>query len=159
VGILPLAEVKSFLFGHALVSLPFCAVAGIAAADAEAVEGLRQAAQDLGERLRVAHLELRHARPRSPGWPQQDSTRDFARLLRRRSKRTCSPSHASSAPWCERASATAGGADRTGRRRLLCSTLTTSTGTGHRRFPSDTLSAARDVRPGCRSAHRRRQHG
>ena len=37
-GVLPLAEMKSLLFGHALVSLPFCAVAGIAAADDEAVE-------------------------------------------------------------------------------------------------------------------------
>ena len=36
-GVLPLAEVKSLLFGHALVSLPFCAVAGVAASDAEAI--------------------------------------------------------------------------------------------------------------------------
>lgn len=71
-GILPLAEVKTLLFGHALVSLPFCALAGVAAADAEAAAALQQAAQALGERLKVQHLELRHSRPRVPGWPQQD---------------------------------------------------------------------------------------
>ena len=32
-GVLPLAEVKSLLFGHALVSTPFCVYGGILAAD------------------------------------------------------------------------------------------------------------------------------
>jgi FemAB-related protein (PEP-CTERM system-associated) len=80
-GILPLAEVKSLLFGHALVSLPFCAVAGVAAADAEAAAALQSAAQALGERLKVAHLELRHARQRAPGWPQQDLYAGFRKTL------------------------------------------------------------------------------
>src|SRR5260370_40934924 len=35
VGVLPLAEVKSRLFGHALVSLPFCVYGGPAANDPE----------------------------------------------------------------------------------------------------------------------------
>ena len=35
-GVLPLAEVKSILFGHALVSLPFCVYGGIAAASERA---------------------------------------------------------------------------------------------------------------------------
>ena len=35
VGVLPLAEVKSRLFGHALVSLPFCVYGGPAADDAD----------------------------------------------------------------------------------------------------------------------------
>src|SRR4051812_3076276 len=50
VGVLPLAEVKSMLFGHALVSLPFCAVAGVAASDAQAGAALHEAARSLGER-------------------------------------------------------------------------------------------------------------
>src|SRR5262252_2114030 len=37
VGVLPLAEVKSVLFGHALVSLPFAAYGGVAADDADVV--------------------------------------------------------------------------------------------------------------------------
>jgi FemAB-related protein (PEP-CTERM system-associated) len=81
VGILPLAEVRSLLFGNALVSLPFCAVAGIAAPDPEAASALQKAAQALGERLKVAHLELRHARPRTPGWPQQDLYAGFRKTL------------------------------------------------------------------------------
>ena len=81
VGILPLAEVKSLLFGHALVSLPFCAVAGIAASDAEAAAGLQEAAQALGGRLKVAHLELRHPRARASGWPQQDLYASFRKAL------------------------------------------------------------------------------
>lgn len=81
VGVLPLAQVKSFLFGHALVSLPFCAVAGIAAADAEAAQALQRAAQALGERLGVAHLELRHAEPRAAAWPRQDLYAGFRKRL------------------------------------------------------------------------------
>jgi len=30
-GVLPLTEVKSYLFGHSLVSLPFCVYGGVAA--------------------------------------------------------------------------------------------------------------------------------
>ena len=57
VGVLPLAEVKSFLFGHALVSLPFCAYGGVAAVETEAVAALHGAARELGERRGVDHLE------------------------------------------------------------------------------------------------------
>jgi len=81
VGVLPLAEVKSFLFGHALVSLPFCAVAGIAAIDDEAARALEAAASKLGERLGAEHLELRHAEPREPAWPQQRLYAAFRRPL------------------------------------------------------------------------------
>jgi len=80
-GVLPLAEVKSLLFGHALASLPFCAVAGVAAADAEAGEALHQAAQALGARLGVQHLELRNAAPRLPLWPRQELYASFRRAL------------------------------------------------------------------------------
>ena len=81
VGILPLAEVRSLLFGNALVSLPFCAVAGVAAAEPEAATALQRAAQALGERLKVAHLELRHPRARAIGWPQQDLYASFRKTL------------------------------------------------------------------------------
>jgi FemAB-related protein (PEP-CTERM system-associated) len=81
VGILPLAEVKSLLFGHALVSLPFCAVAGVAANDAQAADALHRAAQQLGERLGVQHLELRNPAPREPGWPRQDLYASFRKAL------------------------------------------------------------------------------
>lgn len=80
-GILPLAEVKSLLFGHALVSLPFCAVAGVAADDAEAAAALLREARTLGERLGVGHLELRHRTQREPDWPRQSLYAEFRRTL------------------------------------------------------------------------------
>ena len=78
-GILPLAEVKSLLFGHALVSLPFCAVAGVAADNAEAAQALLREARALGERMGVGHLELRHRTQREPGWPRQSLYAEFRR--------------------------------------------------------------------------------
>ena len=39
-GVLPLAEVKSLLFGHALVSTPFCVYGGIVAADDDSFRAL-----------------------------------------------------------------------------------------------------------------------
>jgi FemAB-related protein (PEP-CTERM system-associated) len=71
-GVLPLAELKSFLFGHSLVSLPFCAYGGAAAIDAGAVAALHHAARERAERLGVEHLELRDRTAREPSWPRQD---------------------------------------------------------------------------------------
>src|SRR3954464_10900 len=81
VGVLPLAEVKSFLFGHALVSLPFCAVAGVAAADAEAGVALRGAPRVLGGPPGVALLGLPHRASREPAWPQQSLYAGFRKRL------------------------------------------------------------------------------
>lgn len=71
-GILPLAHVKSILFGNALVSLPFTVYAGIAATSTEAVSALEEAAQDLARELGVEHLEFRNLAPRHAEWPTQD---------------------------------------------------------------------------------------
>jgi FemAB-related protein (PEP-CTERM system-associated) len=72
VAVLPLAEVKTMLFGHSLVSLPFCESAGVAADDAAAVPCLHRAAQDLARHLGVQHLEIRNRHAREPAWPRQD---------------------------------------------------------------------------------------
>lgn len=72
VGVLPLAHVRSLLFGNALVSLPFTVYAGIAAADAEAVAALEREAQDLARKLGVEHLEFRNVSQRHADWPTQD---------------------------------------------------------------------------------------
>lgn len=74
VAVLPLAEVKSRLFGHALTSLPFCVYGGIAAADdagAEAVGLLEAEAEALALHLGVQHLEYRNLEPRHADWPRQ----------------------------------------------------------------------------------------
>ena len=72
VGVLPLAEVRSLLFGHALASLPFCAHAGAAATEPAAVPALHAAAREIALRLGVRHLELRNRSVREPAWPHQD---------------------------------------------------------------------------------------
>jgi FemAB-related protein (PEP-CTERM system-associated) len=75
VGILPLAEVRSRLFGHALTSLPFCVYGGIAAADdagLETVHALEAKADTLAQALGVQHLEYRNLQLRHEDWPRQD---------------------------------------------------------------------------------------
>lgn len=75
IAVLPLAEVKSRLFGHALTSLPFCVYGGIAAAaDAggDAVALLEGEVDSLARQLGVQHLECRNLQPRHPDWPRQD---------------------------------------------------------------------------------------
>jgi len=71
-GVLPLAHVRSRLFGRALVSLPFAVYGGVASSDAEAVAALHAAAVDLARELGVGHLELRNLARTEPDWPQQD---------------------------------------------------------------------------------------
>jgi FemAB-related protein (PEP-CTERM system-associated) len=73
-AVLPLAEVKSLLFGHALASTPFCVYGGIAAADGaeEAVAALEAEADALARRLGVTYLEYRNLRERHADWPRQD---------------------------------------------------------------------------------------
>lgn len=80
-GVLPLAEVRSLLFGHALASLPF-AVYGGPVGDDEAVEqALVDAAVALARRLGVAHLELRDRAPKCRDWPRQDLYVTFRRAI------------------------------------------------------------------------------
>src|SRR5580698_6767226 len=59
VGVLPLAQVKTRLFGNALVSVPFCVYGGPLFADAEAATALVAHAADLMRRLEVPVLEFR----------------------------------------------------------------------------------------------------
>ena len=80
-GVLPLAEVRSRFFGHALVSLPFCVYGGPAANDSAAENALIDAAAELARSLRVDHLELRNREPKRPDWPRQDLYVTFRRTL------------------------------------------------------------------------------
>jgi FemAB-related protein (PEP-CTERM system-associated) len=81
VGVLPLAQVKSLLFGHALVSLPFCVYGGVAATDPAAVPALHAAARELAAKLGADHLELRNRVSREPGWPRQELYVTFRKEL------------------------------------------------------------------------------
>ena len=81
VGVLPLAQVKSLLFGHALISLPFCTSGGVAATDSCAIAALHDAACELANRLGAEHLELRNRAPREPTWPRQDLYASFRKPI------------------------------------------------------------------------------
>lgn len=80
-GVLPLAQVKSRLFGHSLVSLPFAVYGGVAATDPGAVAALHAAAVELARELGVEHLELRNLQRTEPDWPQQDLYVTFRRPI------------------------------------------------------------------------------
>jgi FemAB-related protein (PEP-CTERM system-associated) len=64
VGVLPVANVKSRLFGNALISAPFAVYGGIAADTPAAAEALDVAAVALARDLEVDYLELRHRESR-----------------------------------------------------------------------------------------------
>ncbi|HSN88717.1 MAG TPA: FemAB family XrtA/PEP-CTERM system-associated protein [Thermoanaerobaculia bacterium] len=59
VGVLPLFEMKSLLFGHAMVSLPFAIGGGIVADDPEAASALLAEAKRIADGRGVDYLELR----------------------------------------------------------------------------------------------------
>lgn len=80
VGVLPLAEVRSLMFGHSLCSLPFCVYGG-AVGDDEAVALLESEAERIGRACGAAHLEYRNLRPRHPEWPRQDLYVTFRKAI------------------------------------------------------------------------------
>ena len=80
-GVLPLAQVKSALFGNALVSTPFCVYGGIVAADHLAFAALQSAACELAESLGVDYLEMRNRHRRHPEWPVKDLYVSFQRVI------------------------------------------------------------------------------
>ncbi len=71
-GILPLAEVRSLLFGHSLSALPFCVYGGVVAKNDPAREQLELAAQELAEQLKVDYLEFRNFHSVHADWPRKD---------------------------------------------------------------------------------------
>jgi FemAB-related protein (PEP-CTERM system-associated) len=71
VGVLPLAEIKSRLFGHSLGAMPFCVYGGPVANSDAARAMLDQAAHELAQQLGVGHLEYRgmqRVHPDDPAW-------------------------------------------------------------------------------------------
>jgi FemAB-related protein (PEP-CTERM system-associated) len=83
VGVLPLARVKSLLFGDALISTPFCVYGG-AVGTPEAVLALEDRAAALARELQVDHLELRNrtvTRAAADAWPVKELYVTFRRVL------------------------------------------------------------------------------
>ncbi len=63
VGVLPLVQVKTLLFGNSLVSNPFCVYGGPLGADEDAVAALDRAATALMAAAARAHHGMAAARP------------------------------------------------------------------------------------------------
>jgi len=80
-GVLPLAEVRSALFGHALVSTPFCVYGGIVASDDESKAALERRACELAVSLGVDYLEMRNRRRQHPKWPAKDLYVTFRKAI------------------------------------------------------------------------------
>jgi len=73
VGVFPLGEVKHLLFGHSLVSVPFCVYGGVLADSAEIQTSLETEAMRLAKDLKVDHLEVRNEKPQRDDWLRKDS--------------------------------------------------------------------------------------
>lgn len=72
VGVLPLTDVRSVLFGRSLISGAFAVAGGALADDDEALEALLARAVDLGRARNVQYVELRGGRaPATPLWVQK----------------------------------------------------------------------------------------
>lgn len=80
-GVLPLVEIKSVLFGHSLVSLPFCVYGGIAATRDDARQALDARAQSLAAELGVGHLEYRNLSRRHSDWHCKDLYVTFRKAI------------------------------------------------------------------------------
>lgn len=72
VGILPLGHVSSWLFGNALISVPFCVYGGVVADNEAVQQALVNKAVDLAKHLQVDYLELRNQQTVNlAGWQQK----------------------------------------------------------------------------------------
>ena len=80
-GVLPLAELRSLLFGHALVSTPFCSYGGIVSSDVCTHRELTTAAGNLARALGVDHLEMRNRQRLHPDWACRDLYVTFRRPI------------------------------------------------------------------------------
>ena len=72
-GVLPLGEVKHLLFGHSLISVPFCVYGGVLADDPTVREELESHAIELARELGVDYLETRNEQPVRDDWLRKDA--------------------------------------------------------------------------------------
>jgi FemAB-related protein (PEP-CTERM system-associated) len=80
-GFLPLAYVRSMLFGRFLVSLPYLNYGGVIADDPASAALLVERAVELANRLQVKNLELRHVQPlEHPALPEASHGKVHMRL-------------------------------------------------------------------------------
>lgn len=80
-GILPLAYIKSLVFGNSLVSLPFAVYGGVVAINQSAYAALECQAKKLSTNLGVDHLEFRNLDKQHHEWPTQDIYVTFRKFI------------------------------------------------------------------------------
>ena len=80
-GVLPLAQVRSWLFGNALISMPFLVYGGPLADNNDALQSLVGAARKLAEDLDVDYLELRNRAPLDGDWHTKTTAVTFRKQL------------------------------------------------------------------------------
>jgi len=80
VGLLPLGEIDSRLFGHFLVSAPFAELGGPLADTPELAEKLLEKAAEIGRERNCAYVELKNRRPLD-GLPTKDLYVNFSKAL------------------------------------------------------------------------------
>jgi FemAB-related protein (PEP-CTERM system-associated) len=81
IGVLPLAEVRSLIFGHSVVSLPFMVYGGCAVNDTAAVNPLHERAIDFCRERDADYLDLHNRIAREASWPHQDLYVAFRKAL------------------------------------------------------------------------------
>lgn len=81
-GVLPLAQIKSRLFGHSVASLPFAVYGGVVAQNDEAAAALEAEAEKVARGLGADHLEYRYlGTTRHADWPRQDLYVTFRKAI------------------------------------------------------------------------------
>jgi FemAB-related protein (PEP-CTERM system-associated) len=81
VGVLPLARVRSMLFGDALASTPFCVYGGALGTSVAIRIALENRAAQLADELQVDHLELRNTVKTRDDWPVKELYFTFRKQL------------------------------------------------------------------------------
>jgi FemAB-related protein (PEP-CTERM system-associated) len=81
VGVLPLARIKSILFGDALISTPFCVYGGALAINGGVRGALEDAGAEQARRLGVDYLEMRNRSRSRTDWPVKNLYFTFRRTL------------------------------------------------------------------------------
>jgi len=71
-GVFPLGQVRHLLFGHSLISVPFCVAGGVLADSPDIQRQLEDAAVVLAQDLGVDHLEVRNEAPQRDDWLRKD---------------------------------------------------------------------------------------
>ncbi|MEQ8496844.1 MAG: FemAB family PEP-CTERM system-associated protein, partial [Gammaproteobacteria bacterium] len=81
VGVLPLAMVRSRLFGNTLCSTPYCVYGGAVGVERAAIDALEREAARLATELPIDYLELRSTERTQPDWPSNDLYFTFRKAL------------------------------------------------------------------------------